>query len=177
MTKMIQGLNLIIVVAIADNGVIGAKGGLPWKISSDLKRVKELTTGKVLLMGRRTYDSIGFPLPNRKTIVLTSDLKFSVPGVSVYRTFSEALVSACYEAIEMGTNQVIAFGGRSIYANAIPLAQTIYKTEVHCSPIGETYFPEYDNAEWTETERQFFPANDKDESAFSFVQLDRKTER
>ncbi|MBT5911724.1 MAG: hypothetical protein HOH59_02870, partial [Rhodospirillaceae bacterium] len=117
---MIQGLNLIIVVAIADNGVIGAKGGLPWKISSDLKRVKELTTGKALLMGRRTYDSIGFPLPNRKTIVLTSDLKFSVPGVSVYRTFSEALVSACYEAIEMGTNQVIAFGGRSIYANAIP---------------------------------------------------------
>ena len=77
----------------------------------------------------------------------------------------------------MGTNQVIAFGGRSIYANAIPLAQTIYKTEVHCSPIGETYFPEYDDAEWTETERQFFPANDKDESAFSFVQLDRKTER
>ena len=108
--NMAKGLSLVIVVAVADNGVIGAKGDLPWSILADLRRVKELTIGKPLLMGRKTYDSIGRPLPGRKSIVLTSDPNFSVPGVSVFRQFVEALNYASQLAVEMHTDQMIAFG-------------------------------------------------------------------
>ena len=122
---MAKGISLAIVVAVADNGVIGAEGGLPWNISADLKRVKELTLGKPLLMGRKTYDSIGRPLPGRKSIVLTSDPEFSVSGVSVFRRFVEALNYASELAVEMDTDQIIAFGGESIYAEALPYADKI----------------------------------------------------
>ncbi len=170
---MANGLSLVIVVAVADNGVIGVKGGLPWNISADLKRVKELTVGKPLLMGRKTYDSIGRPLPGRKTIVLTSDLDFSVPGVSVFRQFIDALNCASQLAVEMQTDQIIAFGGASIYGDALPYAEKIYKTEVHCSPFGDTYFPKYSESDWLETERLFYPASDANELSYSFVRLDR----
>jgi dihydrofolate reductase len=170
---MAKGVSLVIVVAVADNGVIGAKGGLPWSISADLKRVKELTTGKPLLMGRKTYDSIGRPLPGRKRIVLTSDPNFSVSGVSVFRRFAKALNYASELAVEMNTDQIIAFGGESIYAEALPYADKIYKTEVHCSPVGDAYFPQYNKAEWSEMERLFFPAGNAAETEYSFVRLDR----
>ena len=170
---MAKGISLAIVVAVADNGVIGAEGGLPWNISADLKRVKELTTGKPLLMGRKTYDSIGRPLPGRKSIVLTSDPDFSVSGVSVFRRFAKALNHASELAVEMNTDQIIAFGGESIYAEALSYADRIYKTEVHCSPVGDAYFPQYNKAEWSEMERMFFPASNALETEYSFVRLDR----
>ena len=171
--NMAKGISLVIVVAVADNDVIGAKGDLPWSISADLKRVKELTIGKPLLMGRKTYDSIGRPLPGRKSIVLTSDPNFSVPGVSVFRQFVAALNYASQIAVEMQTDQIIAFGGASIYRNALPYAEKIYKTEVHCSPLGDTYFPQYNKAQWSETERLLFPVSDPKETSYSFVSLDR----
>jgi dihydrofolate reductase len=164
---------LTIVVAVADNGVIGNKGKLPWNISADLKRVKELTVGKPLLMGRKTYVSIGKPLPNRKTIVLTRDNEFSVPGVSVYSAFSKAFDGALKEAVRMKSDEVVAFGGSRIYEAAIPLAQKIYKTEVHCSPQGDTYFPKYNEEEWCETAREYFSNGSKDDYSFSFVCLTR----
>jgi len=170
---MAKGISLVIVVAVADNGVIGAEGGLPWNISADLKRVKELTTGKPLLMGRKTYNSIGRPLPGRKSIVLTSDPEFSVPGVSVFRRFVEALNYASELAVEMNTDQIVAFGGESIYVEALPYANKIYKTEVHCSPVGDTFFPQYNKAEWSETERLFVPASNARETEYSFVRLER----
>ena len=144
---MAKGISLAIVVAVADNGVIGAEGGLPWNISADLKRVKELTVGKPLLMGRKTYDSIG--------------------------RFVEALHYASEIAVEMDTDQIIAFGGESIYREALPYADRIYKTEVHCSPVGDTYFPQYNKTEWSETERLFVPASNAAEAEYSFVRLDR----
>jgi dihydrofolate reductase len=164
---------LTIVVAVADNGVIGNKGRLPWNISADLKRVKELTVGKPLLMGRKTYESIGKPLPNRKTIVLTRDNQFSVPEVPVYSVFSEAFDGALTEAVRMKSDEVVAFGGARIYEAALPLTQKIYKTEVHCSPQGDTYFPKYDEKEWREIAREYFPGGYKDEYPFSFVCLTR----
>ena len=170
---MAKGLSLVIVVAVSDTGVIGAKGDLPWSISADLKRVKELTIGKPLLMGRKTYDSIGRPLPGRKSIVLTSDPNFSVPGVSVFRQFVAALNYASQLAVEMQTDEIIAFGAASIYCNALPYAEKIYKTEVHCCPLGDTYFPQYNKTEWSETERLFVPASNAAEAEYSFVRLDR----
>jgi dihydrofolate reductase len=104
---------------------------------------------------------------------LTSDPNFSVPGVSVFRQFVAALNYASQLAVEMHTDQMIAFGGASIYRNALPYAEKIYKTEVHCSPLGDTYFPQYNKAEWSETERLFFPAGDAKETSYSFVSLDR----
>ena len=164
---------LTIVVAVADNGVIGNKGRLPWNISADLKRVKELTVGKPLLMGRKTYESIGKPLPNRKTIVLTRDNEFSVPEVSVYNAFFKAFDGALKEAVRMKSDEVVAFGGARVYAAALPLAQKIYKTEVHCAPQGDTYFPKYNEEEWRETARDYFPNGYKDDYSFSFVCLTR----
>ena len=161
------------IVAVSQNGVIGRKGDLPWRLSGDLKWFKKITMGHVLLMGRKTYNSIGRPLPGRKSIVLTSDPEFSVSGVSVFRRFVEALNYASELAVEMNTDQIIAFGGESIYREALPYADKIYKTEVHCSPVGDTYFPQYNKTEWSETERLFVPASNAAEAEYSFVRLDR----
>ena len=115
--------SLVIVVAVARNGVIGADGGMPWHLSGDLKRVKALTMGKPLIMGRRTFESIGRPLPGRTSIVLTSDPDFAVEGVIVVRDFSAALKAARLAAVDMGADEIVAFGGAGIYALALPLAR------------------------------------------------------
>jgi dihydrofolate reductase len=164
---------IVIVVAVADNGVIGADGGMPWQLSGDLKRVKSLTMGKPLIMGRRTYDSIGRPLPGRKTIVLTSDLGFAVDGVVVVRSFAAALAAARDAAREMEADEIVAFGGAGIYALALPLARRVYKTEIHTQPDGDTRFPDFDPTEWREVYREAHAAVGDDEPGHDYVTLDR----
>ena len=164
---------LVIVVAMAENGVIGASGTLPWHLPADLRRVKRLTMGKPLIMGRKTYESIGRPLPGRKTIVLTKDRGFSVPGVIVCRSFDAALEEAQKHAKSMDASEVVAFGGAGIYSQALLKAQKIYKTEIHLSPQGDTFFPDYDKDEWSEIKREYVPASTDMPVAHSNVCLER----
>jgi dihydrofolate reductase len=164
---------IVIVVAVADNGIIGADGGMPWHLSGDLKRVKALTMGKPLIMGRRTYESIGKPLPGRKTIVLTSDRGFHVEGVIVARDFAGAVAAARQAALEMEADEIVAFGGRDIYALALPLARRIYKTEIHASPVGDTRFPDHDPSQWLEISREARQGLGDSEPPHDFVTLER----
>jgi dihydrofolate reductase len=137
-----------LVAAVADNGVIGVGGGIPWRIPEDFAHFKRVTLGHTLLMGRATYDSIGRPLPGRSTIVLTRDPSWSAEGVLVASTVEAAL--------ELATGlpgDVMVAGGAAVYAAALPLADAQILTEVHLSPAGDTYYPEWDRAEWIETQR------------------------
>ncbi|MBH68711.1 MAG: hypothetical protein CMM58_10195 [Rhodospirillaceae bacterium] len=165
--------SLVIVVAVAENGVIGCHGDLPWHLPADLKRVRHLTLGKPLIMGRKTFESIGRPLPGRQTIVLTKDQKFSPPGVVVSATFDEALQKGKQIALSMKADEVIVFGGALVYEYALPIAEKIYKTEVHICPVGDTYFPEYNMDDWSETERRYVAASGTMDIAHSYVCLKR----
>jgi dihydrofolate reductase len=163
---------VVLVVAVAANGVIGMTGGLPWHLPQDLSRVKAITMGKPLIMGRKTYESIGRPLPGRKTIVITR-AKISFPSeVKVVKSFGCAVTYAEAYANDMGVDEIVAFGGARIYESAIPIAKKIYKTEVNLHPDGDTFFPEYKRDEWREVARtDFAPQNNS--FAYSYVQLER----
>jgi dihydrofolate reductase len=173
MARLADDPCLVIVVAVADNGVIGADGGMPWHLSGDLKRVKALTMGKPLIMGRRTYESIGRPLPGRRTIVLTRDPDFAVAGVVVVRDFNAALRAAKAAAAEMGADEIVAFGGAGVYAHALPLARRLYKTEIHAAPPGDTRFPEFDPGQWRELSREVHVGDGGSEPPHDYVTLER----
>ena len=166
--------DLVIVVAVADNGVIGVDGGLPWHLSADLRRVKDLTMGKPLIMGRRTYESIGRPLPGRATVVISRNPVFAPEGITVKPDFEAALVAANEVARQMGADEVIAFGGSEIFAKALPLAERIERTEVHLLPDGDTRFPEFDLVDWVEVAREDHPLGADGTTAHSFVTLERR---
>lgn len=156
-----------LVAAVADNGVIGNAGDIPWRIPADFAHFKALTLGHVLVMGRATYDSIGRALPGRTTIVLTRDPDWSAAGVLVARNLDEALELA------VGLpGEVFVVGGAAVYAEALDRADAQILTEVHLSPEGDTRYPAFDRSEWTETRRQQHP---EAEVAFEFVWLERST--
>jgi dihydrofolate reductase len=155
------------VVAFDRNRVIGKDGGLPWRLPDDMRHVRKLTVGKPLIMGRRTYDSIGRPLPDRTSIVLTRDTAFHPEGVLVARTPDEAL------ALAGDAPEVIVFGGAGVFADFLASADRIYLTEVDAEVAGDTYFPPLDSAQWRETERETHPADPRHPYAFDWVTLER----
>ena len=155
------------VVAFDRNRVIGKAGGLPWRLPDDMKRVRELTIGKPLIMGRRTYDSIGRPLPRRTTIVLTRDPSFSADGVLVAHTPEDAL------RLAGDAPEIVVFGGADVFARFLPLADRIYLTEVDAEIEGDTVFPSFDAGEWRESERVEHPRDERHAYPFRFVTLDR----
>ena len=157
---------IVLVVAVADNGVMGADGGMPWHLSADFRRVKALTMGKPLVMGRKTFDSLPGILPGRRHIVITRDAGWQADGAERADSLEQALDLA-------NAPQIIIFGGAQIYAQALPMADRIEWTEVHARPDGDTYFPDFDRSEWTETFRESHPA-DSQSPAFDFVTLLRK---
>ncbi|WP_374591691.1 dihydrofolate reductase [Novosphingobium sp.] len=157
---------IVLVVAVADNGVMGADGGMPWHLSADFRRVKALTMGKPLVMGRKTFDSLPGILPGRRHIVITRDAGWQADGAERADSLEQALDLA-------NAPQIIVFGGAQIYAQALPMADRIEWTEVHARPDGDTYFPDFDRSEWTETFRESHPA-DSQSPAFDFVTLLRK---
>jgi dihydrofolate reductase len=157
---------IVLVVAVADNGVMGADGGMPWHLSADFRRVKALTMGKPLVMGRKTFDSLPGILPGRRHIVITRDASWQADGAERADSLEQALDLA-------NAPQIIVFGGAQIYAQALPMADRIEWTEVHARPEGDTYFPDFDRSEWTETFRESHPA-DSQSPAFDFVTLLRK---
>jgi dihydrofolate reductase len=155
------------VVARDRHGVIGKDGRLPWRLPDDMRRVRELTVGKPVIMGRRTYDSIGRPLPERTSIVLTRDPAFRCEGCLVARTPEDAL------ALARDAPEVIVFGGAGVYKDFLPRADRIYLTEVDTVAEGDTYFPPLDPREWREVDRRPHAADARHPFAFSFVTLER----
>jgi dihydrofolate reductase len=155
-----------LVAAVARNGVIGRDNGLAWHLSSDLKRFKALTMGKPMLMGRRTWDSIGRPLPGRRTLVLTRDRGFRAEGAEIVHAWEAALAAAA------GT-ELMVVGGAEIYALALPQADRLHLTEVAAEPEGDVRFPAFDRARFRETFREAHPAGPRDEHAFAFVDWER----
>jgi len=156
-------MNVSVIVAISEDGTIGDKGKIPWHIREDLQRFKRLTMGHPIIMGRRTYESIGKPLPGRTNIVLTQNPDFTAsPEVLTFASLDAAL-DHC-----RGQNHdsVFIIGGNKVYQRALPLADKLLVTEVHQRINGDTKFPDYNHTEWTETARE-------DRSEHSFVEYSR----
>lgn len=165
---------VILVAAVADNGVIGRDNQLIWRLKSDLRRFRALTMGKPLIMGRKTYDSIGRPLPGRETIVLTRDPAFSAPGVHVAHDLDAALALAEHIGEQMAAPEIVVAGGGDVYAQALPRADGLRLTRVHVRPEGDATFPPYDAAAFRETLREEHAAGPEDEHPFTFIDLERR---
>lgn len=167
-------LPLALVVAVAENGVIGREGALPWHLSSDLKRFRALTWGKPILMGRRTFESIGKPLPGRISIVLSTDPDFVVPeGVVKVPDLAAARDAAAAAARALGADEAMVIGGHRVFADTLPLARVLHLTEVHLSPAGDVLFPAFDRSQWRETHREGPLQGPRDDAPFTYVTLER----
>ena len=159
---------LSLIVAASDDDVIGRDNGLPWKLSTDLRRFKALTTAKPIIMGRRTYQSIGRALPERLNIVISRDAHFAAPGCVVVRDLPAALAAAGDAA------EVMVIGGAEIYALALPLAQRLYLTRVHGRIDGDTRLRGFDLSQWRELSRDAVPADERNSHASTFITLERR---
>ena len=168
-------MRLSLIVAVSENGVIGRENALPWHLPGDLKRFKAITMGKPIIMGRKTFESIGRPLPGRVNIVLTRDAKFSHDGVETAQDLAEALRVAQERSGRPENDEAMIIGGAGIYKLALPSAHRIYLTEVHMTVSGDTYFPDIDRRDWSETVREEVVSETADSCAYSFVVLDRKS--
>jgi dihydrofolate reductase len=163
-------LPLVAVVAMADNGVIGRSNALPWHISADLKRFRALTLGKPLVMGRKTFASLGRALPGRETIVVTRDPNFKPPaGVYVASDVDAALALAEDRAQALGAAEIIIAGGGEIYAALIDRLDRLHMTFVHCAPAGDAFFPPLDWSHWREIFREDRAAEKDGDAAYAWV--------
>lgn len=165
---------LAVVVAVADNGVIGRDNRLLWRLRTDMRRFREKTLGRPMIMGRKTFQSIGKPLPGRETVVLTRDPAFAAEGAHVARTWEEAVILGRSLAAAMGADAVAVAGGAEIYALALPEAERIFLTLVHAEPEGDAVFPAFDRSQFRETGREDHPEGPDDEHAFTFIDLERR---
>ncbi len=156
---------LTLVVAVAQNNVIGREGGLPWHLSGDLKRFKADTMGRPIVMGRKTFLSIGKPLPGRDNIVVTRDKDFKPDGVIVAANLDAALALAVEAAAARGAEDIAVIGGGEIYNQLFDRADRLILTHVFASPDGDTLFPYVDPAVWKSVESEDFPAGEKDSHA------------
>ena len=166
-------LPIALVAAVARNGVIGRDNGLPWRLSSDLKRFKEVTIGKPLIVGRRNHEAIGRPLPGRQTVVMTRDRSFREAGVHVAHDLGDALGLAEALAEEMGADEIICAGGGEIYRLFMPKASRMRLTEVEAEPEGDILYPGYDPAHWREIFNERHAAGGRDDFAFTYRDLVR----
>jgi len=159
-----------LIVAMDERRGIGVDGHLPWHLSADLKRFKSITMGHHMIMGRKTYESIGRPLPGRISIVVSHDLTFQPEGCMVARSLETAL-----EFARLGNeDEVFIIGGGDLFDQAIEIADRIYHTKVHASLKADVFFPEYDLKDWKETEPLFVDADEKNEYPSTFSILERK---
>ncbi len=165
---------IVAIVARGRNGVIGVANGLPWRLSSDLKRFKALTMGKPMIMGRRTFESIGRPLPGRPSVVLTRDPSFAAEGAHVATSPAEALATARRLAGLMGADEIIVAGGEEIFRAFLDLTDVIELTEVALDTPGDAHFPPLDMAQWREAAREKGVRGSRDEVDFAYVTLKRR---
>lgn len=157
-----------LIVAMAQNGVIGRDNALPWRLPEDLKRFKEFTLGKPILMGRKTFEAIGRPLPGRANLVLTRDRDWRAEGAIPVHSVEEALLQT------RTCDELVAIGGAEIYRLLLPLARRIYLTHVHADVPGDTYFPAFDPAQWDDVEFRTVPADERHAYPLTFVTLERR---
>jgi dihydrofolate reductase len=166
---------LSVIVAIARNGVIGREGNLPWRLPADLRRFKQVTMGGVLVMGRRTWESIGRPLPGRTSIVVTRQADYAVkyPEVVVVHDFESALKQAT--GLSTGRSEVYVIGGAEIYAAALPRAARIYVTWVDAEVSGDAHFPDWDCRGWELIWSEAHPADDRNQYGYVFHVYEKQT--
>ncbi len=167
-------IELVLVVAVAENGVIGRDGAMPWRLPSDLKRFKALTFGRPVVMGRKTFASIGRPLPGRTNIVVTRDPAFRATGAVVAPSLDAALDVARGDALRRSVAEIMVIGGADIYRQCLDRAARIEWTEVHASPDGDTRFPQVDLSRFDEVSRYRQPAATGDSADVSFVTYRRR---
>nr|AIA15773.1 Dihydrofolate reductase [uncultured bacterium] len=160
-------------VAMDEKRGIGKAGKLPWHLSSDLRTFRELTMGHHLIVGRKTFESIGKPLPGRHTVVVTRNSNFKPEGCSVSHSVEDAIALAR----ERGETEAFVIGGAEIYARALASADRIYLTEVHAEVDADVFFPEFDRADWVETQHIDHPAGEKNQYAFTFKVLERGSQK
>ena len=161
---------IVLIVAVADNGVIGAAGAIPWRLKSDQQRLKAMTMGKPIVMGRKTFMSFPRrPLPGRTNIVITRDKTFRAAGAVVTTSFAEARAVARADALRRSVAEIAVIGGADIYAQSMDIADRLEITEVHVAPPGDTHFPPVDTGKWQEIARTLHPAGPDDSAAFSYV--------
>jgi dihydrofolate reductase len=171
-------IRVVLVAAVAENGVIGADGHLPWRLKSELQHFRAVTWGKPVVMGRRTYLSIAAryrPLAGRTNVVVSRNPDFNAPGAVVASALGVGLAVARGDALRRGIDTIIVAGGADIYAQAMPLADEIALTLVHCRPPGDTLFPAIDPQLWHEVSRVEQPAEPDDSLAFAYVCYLRRT--
>ena len=169
-------MKISLIVAVAENGVIGRDGGLPWRMPSDLKTFRRLTMGKPIVMGRHTFQSIGRALDGRDNIVVTRDPFFEHAGVSAAETVSDALLLARMLAATRGADEIMIIGGAKIYEHTLPLADRIYVTRVHGSPGGDRHFPALDPGVWAEVAREPIAQGPRDEYTATLITFERKAQ-
>ena len=165
-------IEVVLVVARARNGVIGRDGAMPWHIPADLKRFKRMTVGKPVIMGRKTFESIGKPLPGRQNIVLTRDPAWTAEGVTVVPNLAEAVAAAGLDP-RARADGIMVIGGAQVYAEALPSATRVELTEVDADFVGDTVLPGFDPARWREVAREAHAA-DGDVPGYAFVTLVRR---
>lgn len=166
-------MRVSIVVAVSQNGVIGADGGMPWHLPSDLKHFKQITLGKPVIMGRRTFEAIGRALPGRDNIIITRTQGYRAQDAMVAPDISAALGLGRQSAENLGVTEICVIGGGEIYRQTLNVADRIYMTEVHMRVEGDTSFPVLDPDEWSEVSRRPCEAGAQDSSDFSIVIFDR----
>ncbi|WP_027168778.1 dihydrofolate reductase [Mesorhizobium sp. WSM3224] len=168
-------MDIAIYVAIAENGVIGREGGLPWRLSTDLKRFKADTMGKPIVMGRKTYEGIGRPLPGRLNIVVTRDKAWRAEGIEVAHSLDDAITLAKARGRCMaGAEEICVVGGGEIYAQALPVADRLHVTHVLAKVDGDAHFPPIDPNVWKVVRAGDFPAGEKDSHATRYTVYERR---
>lgn len=166
---------LVLVAAVARNGIIGSEGDMPWKVSSDLKRFKKMTMGKPVVLGRKTFLSFGGrPLPGRPHVVVSRDPDYSPAGAEAVTSFQTALQRAEELANDLQAEEIMCIGGGQIYAQAMPQADRLEITEIQSDPDGDTSFPEIDPSIWEVTCREPGQKGEKDSADFVYVTYRRK---
>jgi dihydrofolate reductase len=167
-------MEIVLIVAVADNGVIGASGAIPWRLKTDMQRLKAMTLGKPIVMGRKTFVSLRRPLPGRTNIVVTRDAHFRSPGAVATTSLADARAVATGDALRRLATEIVVIGGAEIYAQWMPYADRLEVTEVHARPAGDTYFAAIDAAVWQEVARVRNKAGSDDGVDFSFVTYRRR---
>jgi dihydrofolate reductase len=165
---------IVLIVAVAENGVIGAVGAIPWRLKSDMQRFKAMTLGKPVVMGRKTFSSLRRPLPGRTNIVITRDAGFRAEGAVVTTSFEAAHAVAMGDALRRFATEIAVIGGAEIYAQWMERADRLEITEVHARPEGDTWFAAIDPAAWEEVARERNPAGPDDSADYSYVTYRRR---
>ena len=163
-------MHVAIVVAMSENRVIGMRNALPWRLPADLRHFRRITLGKAVLMGRKTFESIGHPLEGRRNIVVSRDPHFRASGCLIAPSLDEAIACA-------GADEILVIGGASIYAQALPRTEQIYLTLVHAQIEGDAFFPPIDEDEWLTIARTDHPADERNVFPYSFLTLERRVPR